>query len=725
MDVVTLQLIGAQVSGGLSDLRVAVYGLGPKELAGIRRDPQILSVAPLMPIRLIRPIPVLSGASSDIPDASWGVGAVGADQSRYTGKGVSVAVLDTGIDKNHPAFTGIGISTITKDFTGNGPEDDDGHGTHCAGTIFGRTTDGCRIGVAPGVGNRLIGKVIGRNGGSTDSLFKAMLWAVQEGAHIISLAIDLDFPAYQQNLSQLVPSDMATAMALAGYRENLRLFDLLGRMTRAGIGPRQGPLLIAAAGNESRRELGPEYRVELGPLATTDSCLSVAALGKSDDPLNRYQIAPFSSTGARISGPGVSIWSAKAGGGLACRSGTSMATAHAAGVAALWAEKVMLSGPFRASRLMDEIGRSAFNLKNLDPYDVGLGLVSSPNGSILDFGAESTVIGHVTIGDVASGDVIEVQQRIGKATGEVAGVKIGNLDRPYGRDEDAVEGDEHKHGHRPRQERTTSQLKRPLIWIAERDKPDRPLRLGTEQTLHIRMGNPASSTLVEGGEGDIPVEDIPDDGLVTDWVVCTQDVELRIHPDDPSVKVSVATYNGLDLRLIFPLEDASGIPAEGKNLIVVAPVGEGLLLRIFGADGRVIVDIDETKLPQQARRIKDLRKQLDGLWPPHVLMRGEKARAVAAISSIVADIPYMESNRRVRAIRKQKPQDRFFQVWSARFKLRIPREVESVVRKILVCPINRDRSRLEFLVYLCGEADSVDLNELYRWFHIDLPIASD
>ena len=66
-----------------------------------------------------------------------------------TGNGIVVAVLDTGIDKNHPAFSGAQI--IEKDFSGEGNGDQHGHGTHCAGTILGRTTGGKRIGVAPGV----------------------------------------------------------------------------------------------------------------------------------------------------------------------------------------------------------------------------------------------------------------------------------------------------------------------------------------------------------------------------------------------------------------------------------------------------------------------------------------------------------------------------------------------------------------------------------------------
>ena len=84
---------------------------------------------------------------------------MGADTSSCTGNGIVVAVLDTGIDASHPAFAGVEV--IQKDFTGEGDGDQHGHGTHCAGTIFGRNVNGTRIGVAMGVKKALIGKVLG------------------------------------------------------------------------------------------------------------------------------------------------------------------------------------------------------------------------------------------------------------------------------------------------------------------------------------------------------------------------------------------------------------------------------------------------------------------------------------------------------------------------------------------------------------------------------------
>src|SRR5262249_30176314 len=146
---------------------------------------------------------------------TWGVTAVGADTSSLDGSGIIVAVLDTGIDRTHPAFTGV---TLTEqDFTGDGNGDTNRHGTHCPGPIFGRDIAGTRIGVARGVTKVLIGKVIGSQGGASDRIASAIQWALDNGAHVISMSLGIDFPGYQQQLQASgVPQKAATSMALEG-----------------------------------------------------------------------------------------------------------------------------------------------------------------------------------------------------------------------------------------------------------------------------------------------------------------------------------------------------------------------------------------------------------------------------------------------------------------------------------------------------------------------------
>jgi WD40 repeat protein len=96
---------------------------------------------------------------------------------------------------------------------------------------------------------------------------------------------------------------------------------------------------------------------------------------------------------------------------------------------------------------------------------------------------------------------------------------------------------------------------------------------------------------------------------------------------------------GFDLRLMSSLSDASRIPAEGKDLIIVAAVGQVLHFRIFDGEGKVVVDTSEKGLPAQAHRIEALRGQLQGLWPPHKLTRIEKELVIPAVTSIVGHTP--------------------------------------------------------------------------------------
>jgi len=147
---------------------VSVAELKPARAAELARKRSVVAVAPVMPMKLVRPV-ALDGDAEPAEDVTmaWGVHATGADTTPFTGDGVVVAVLDTGIDAGHPAFAGVDLER--RNFTEDVDADTDGHGTHCAGTIFGRDVDGLRIGVAPGITKALIGKVLGDEGGTRSS----------------------------------------------------------------------------------------------------------------------------------------------------------------------------------------------------------------------------------------------------------------------------------------------------------------------------------------------------------------------------------------------------------------------------------------------------------------------------------------------------------------------------------------------------------------------------
>ncbi len=347
-------------------------------VAELKSDPQVHLVVPTMPTRLISPVESkLAGPTALI--ANWGINAVRADKSRYDGHGATVAVLDTGIDRDHPAFAGMTL--VEKDFSDHGNGDRHGHGTHCAGTIFGRDEARQRMGVARGVERALIAKVLGDDGaGQSEMIFHALNWAMEERADIISMSLGFDFPGMVSRLTgEGWPLDLATSTALEAYGGNLRMFDAIMAVLKAQAAFGVAPLVIAAAGNESRRAIKREYRIATSLPAAADDVISVAAIGRSG---SKYAVADFSNIQAQLAAPGVDITSAWPGGGLRTISGTSMACPHVAGVAALWWQFLQQAGikPTArnvAARLISNARRNVF-VANTDEADVGQGLVTAP-----------------------------------------------------------------------------------------------------------------------------------------------------------------------------------------------------------------------------------------------------------------------------------------------------------------------------------------------------------
>jgi subtilisin family serine protease len=362
------------LEGPHSIVRLEEAELTKGERNDLRLDPTTRAIAKPMPMQLIAPVSTDEVAAAK---QSWGIEAVRASESTFDGTGVTVAVLDTGIDPNHPAFKGVNL--VQKNFTTEEDNDRHGHGTHCAGTIFGQDVNGIRIGIARHIERALIGKVLGEGGGSSATLAKAIQWALYEGANVISMSLGIDFPGY---VASLVRGGMdirpATSMALEEYRANVNLFTELARVVAAqGAFEEKGAIIVAASGNESNR---PRYEIAVAPPAAGTGIIAVGALNKTD---RGYAIAGFSNNQADIAAPGVEIISAKAGtDGLVSMSGTSMATPHAAGIAALWADRQLkITKRINSQSLMAQlVGSGTFDtlVPGSEADDVGTGIIQAP-----------------------------------------------------------------------------------------------------------------------------------------------------------------------------------------------------------------------------------------------------------------------------------------------------------------------------------------------------------
>jgi subtilisin family serine protease len=343
-----------------------------------------------MPMSLIEPIACSPAATQEIlskakeTGTTWGLRALGVDPTKFGGTGVSVAIIDTGIEHSHPAFAHLPDEAIEEaDFTerpsgvfGRGAAADaaGGHGTHCAATICGDVVDGIRIGVAPKIKKLLVAKAIGGCRGSA-ALLDALNWAVTNRADVISMSLGFDFVGYRNSLTaRQVHDDAATSMALTAFRDNIRVFDAWMVELRARRAQGYDPLIIAASGNQSHR---PTFVIEKTSPSEADSIVSVGAIDED------MAIAPFSNVNPTFVCPGVGVLSAGISERLAVKSGTSMACPHLAGLAALYWQAARLSGPrATANRVLRMMENSAE--QNFGPFethvitDIGNGMPLAP-----------------------------------------------------------------------------------------------------------------------------------------------------------------------------------------------------------------------------------------------------------------------------------------------------------------------------------------------------------
>lgn len=245
-------------------------------------------------------------ALSQVSD--WGQAFCGITDFRrdtgISGRGVRIAILDTGIDTDHPDLE----QNIVKVMECS--EDDNGHGTFCAGIVAGTDNGIGVVGISPGAG-LLVSKVLDGSGlGDWGTISRGLGWALDSGADIISMSFGSPIPPTYE------------------------LCSLIDEATNRGV------ILVAASGNEGMQELDYPARMS-----------SVIAVGAID---GSGRVAGFSniSEDLTVLAPGVDNHSTWLGGGYATESGTSFACPYVVGVLALLIEQHRLAGS-TASPLVD------------------------------------------------------------------------------------------------------------------------------------------------------------------------------------------------------------------------------------------------------------------------------------------------------------------------------------------------------------------------------------
>lgn len=316
------------------------------EAGEIEAERDVLGVVRDCKLSLVRPVSSSHANPQDVGPSPWGLDAIKAITSPFNGRGVKVAVLDTGIDRYHPVFAGLRGSITNRNFTHGLDEDTDGHGTHCAGTIAGGLFGDVQIGVAPELEHLYVGKVISPDGTATSNdLVRGILWAMSEGADIISMSLAINLPARLAELTHRFPDvnkQVLYSEAFHDHQRHLQLFTDIASVAHSSGQVGRTIALVAAAGNDSDRRLNPPRLFQCSPPASATGFLAVGAVGRTASGL---AVAPFSNGDLDLLAPGVDIVSAQSGGGLAHLSGTSMAVPHVTGVIALWLEKLRRTSP--------------------------------------------------------------------------------------------------------------------------------------------------------------------------------------------------------------------------------------------------------------------------------------------------------------------------------------------------------------------------------------------
>ncbi len=284
---------------------------------------------------ILKRISAIKPAATEDPEQPWGIRRVNAAAAwtspRGQGQGTAVAIIDTGISRTHPDLAGVVVGGFNA-LDPKKPEawdDDQGHGSHVAGTIAGKRDGKGVVGVAP-MAKLYAVKVLDKDGnGGFSDVIAGIEWAASHGIKIANMSLGAD--------------EGSEALKRAVTAAN-----------KAGL------LIIAAAGNSG----GP-----VGYPASYPETIAVAASNIKDG------VADFSSRGPEVDfiAPGVDVKSVNKDGGWVELSGTSMATPHVAGLAAL----AVARGASTPAAIRAMFKKAATPLPGLTPALQGAGMIDA------------------------------------------------------------------------------------------------------------------------------------------------------------------------------------------------------------------------------------------------------------------------------------------------------------------------------------------------------------
>ncbi|MFA5140618.1 MAG: S8 family peptidase [Elusimicrobiota bacterium] len=299
----------------------------------IDASPASLQQVPLPAVEeVLKQLPKLKpGVGREPDEVQWGVRRLNAPAAWPTnkGRGVKIAIVDTGIDPDHPEFAGRikgGINAVDKDKPWT---DDHFHGTHVAGIAAAGLDGKGVVGVAPEAYLYAV-KVLDKDGsGSLGSILGGMNWCAENGMQVANMSLGME-------------------------QDNFLLKWGVDNLLEDGV------VIVAAAGNDGKDVNFP---------AAYDGVIAVSALNEQDG------IAEFSSRGPEVAfiAPGVKVPSTVPGGGIAAYSGTSMATPHVTGLAAL----AIAGGAQGPDAVRAALTKAAVKLDALKPEEQGAGVIDA------------------------------------------------------------------------------------------------------------------------------------------------------------------------------------------------------------------------------------------------------------------------------------------------------------------------------------------------------------